>query len=123
MNASDVRGGRDWWSLQQIERPALPLLLDEWSPNDAFILNSYADDMSLPQGPINVPYCDFYDLWLLQRRHNQYSKDNSDSRETMVDTLLASSHFGEPRASIGWISFVLPKRGYRTVSNQYMDVP
>ena len=22
---SDVRGGRDWWSLQQIERPALPL--------------------------------------------------------------------------------------------------
>ena len=112
---SDVRGGRDWWSLQQIERPALPLPLDEaWvnTPIDAFILNKLRQNDMSP-----APRSDkrtllrrlSYDLTGLPPTSTQtqsFLNDNSESAyETMVDTLLASSHFGE-RWARHWLDLI-----------------
>ena len=112
---SDVRGGRDWWSLQSVERPAVPLPLDEaWinTPIDAFILKKLRQNNMSP-----APRSDkrtllrrlSYDLTGLPPTPAQtqsFLNDNSESAyETMVDTLLASSHFGE-RWARHWLDLI-----------------
>ncbi|MEW4529199.1 DUF1553 domain-containing protein [Maioricimonas sp. JC845] len=112
---SDVRGGRDWWSLQPITRPPVPQVRQQQriaNPIDAFILARLEAEEMQP-----APVADrrtlirrlFIDLTGLPPTAEQIAAseqdDAPDAWERLVDRLLASPHFGE-RWARHWLDVV-----------------
>ena len=102
-SSSDVRGGRDWWSLQPVVRPAASALSPARnSPIDAFI----ADKLAM-HGFEPAPVADrrtlirrlFYDVIGLPPTYEQteafVADESPEAWRTLVDSLLDSPHYGE----------------------------
>jgi hypothetical protein len=112
---TDVRGGRDFWSLQTVQRPDVPAAADaddSRHPIDRFIRAQLAS-----QGLTPAPLSDRRTL--IRRLHNDLIglpptaaqiaafEHDADPRswERLVDELLASPHFGERWARY-WLDLV-----------------
>jgi len=113
--STDERAGRDWWSLQKIQRPAVPQTRDGQptvNPIDAFIRERLADKELVP-----APAADrrtlirrlFQDLLGLPPSAEEIQAfiedDDPDAYEKRVDRLLSSPHFGE-RWARHWLDVV-----------------
>lgn len=111
---TELRAGRDWWSLQPIQRPEIPEFKTEQptNPIDAFILKR------LKQNQITAaPRADkrtllrrlYYDLTGLPptlAEIQEFERDTSpDAWERRIDQLLASPHYGERWARY-WLDLV-----------------
>jgi hypothetical protein len=113
--AAAKRAGRDWWSLQSIRRPAVPVPADPaWTANliDAFVKaglerahldpNPEADRRTL----IRRVTLDLTGLWPSPDEVDGFVNDQSpDAYERLVDRLLASPAYGE-RWSRHWLDVV-----------------
>ena len=113
---TDVRGGRDWWSLQPVRRPAVPAPGQDphavASPIDLFIQAKLRENHMQP-----APAADratlmrrlSNDLLGLSPTYDEirdFESDTSpDACERLVDRLLASPHFGE-RWGRYWLDLV-----------------
>jgi len=100
-----TRGGRDWWSLQPVRRPAVPDVKVKdrvVNPVDAFIVSKLeergwtlappADRRTL----IRRVTLDLIGLPPTFEEVESFAADNApDAYERLVDRLLASPHFGE----------------------------
>ena len=107
---TDVRAGRDWWSLQPVERPVVPRLAKQ--PIDAFILAKLKRESMEP-----APHADrrtlarraYFDLTGLPptpEQLEQFIGDSSpDAWPKLIDKLLASPRYGE-RWSRYWLDLV-----------------
>ena len=112
---SDVRGGRDWWSLQPVQKPTPPTVKHQdlvRNPIDAFVL------ARLEQADMDpAPFADrrhlirrvYYDMIGLAPSFEQIeafvADDREDAWERVVDSLLASPQFGEKWAR-HWLDLV-----------------
>lgn len=102
--STDRRAGRDWWSLQPIQRPAPPQLDDRAggdSPIDAFVIERLRKnglDLSRPADRRTLIRRATYDLIGLPptpERVAAFVNDNrADAYERLVDELLASPDYG-----------------------------
>ena len=112
---TDVRGGRDWWSFQPINKSPLPISTDhEWvtNPVDAFILHQLNNSGMQPAEPASRQALlrrIYFDLIGLPPSIEDFdafvnSKDES-AYEQVVDTLLASPQFGE-RWARHWLDLI-----------------
>ncbi len=113
---TDVRGGRDWWSLQPVKRPEVPtakLANGEMAqPIDAFVLAKLGAE-SLQPAPlagrrtlIRRVYSDLIGLPPSHAEIKAFLADESpDAYEKLVDRLLGSVHFGE-RWGRYWLDLV-----------------
>ncbi len=110
---TEVRAGRDWWSLQPIVRPAVPPSSDPaTAPIDAFIGRSLSR-----AGFVPAPEADratlirrlYEDLWGLPPTTQEIdafvAEASPTAYEQLVDRLLASPHFGERWARY-WLDLV-----------------
>ena len=107
---TDVRAGRDWWSLQPVERPAVPSLAKQ--PIDAFILAKLKRESMKP-----APRADrrtlarraYFDLTGLPPTPEQLEQfigdDSPDAWPKLIERLLASPRYGE-RWSRYWLDLV-----------------
>lgn len=110
---TDVRAGRDWWSLQPLVRPAVPKLTESaTTPIDAFVGQSLAEAgfMAAPPADRTALIRRLYDdLWGLPPTAQEiaaFAADESPTAyEQLVDRLLASPHFGERWARY-WLDLV-----------------
>ena len=112
---SDVRAGRDWWSLQPIRRPDVPQVREGEqvaNPIDAFILaRLQADDMQPApiadrRTLIRRLYLDLIGLPPTAKEIIAFDRDESpDAWAEIVDQLLESPHFGE-RWARHWLDVV-----------------
>lgn len=112
-STSEVRGGRDWWSLQSVKPPAVP----ETSPSidnpiDAFIARQLAANGFTPAPPadrralIRRLYYDVVGLPPTFEQTEAFVSDESDDAwQALVDTLLDSPHYGE-RWGRYWLDLV-----------------
>ncbi len=102
-STSDVRGGRDWWSLQPVVRPTVPEVSPKRdNPIDAFIAAKLATHGFEP-----APAADrrtlirrlYYDVIGLPPTYEQtetfVADESPDAWRTLVDSLLDSPHYGE----------------------------
>ena len=107
---TDVRAGRDWWSLQPVERPSVPRLSKH--PIDAFILAKLKRE-SMEHAPrsdrrtlARRAYFDLTGLPPTPKQLEQFIADSSpDAWLKLIDRLLASPHYGE-RWSRYWLDLV-----------------
>ncbi|OYW17415.1 MAG: hypothetical protein B7Z55_12570, partial [Planctomycetales bacterium 12-60-4] len=110
---TDIRAGRDWWSLQTITRPAVPATADgAISPIDAFV-----DAQLAKVGMTRAPDSDratlirrlYNDIWGLPPNVHEIAAfvatESPTAYEELVDRLLASPHFGERWARY-WLDLV-----------------
>ncbi len=112
---TETRGGRDWWSLQPIVRPDVPVVVGKTSsenPVDAFIRAGLSES-----GWVPAPQADrrtllrrlSYDLVGLPPTADEYvafeQDQTADAYERRVDRLLASPQFGE-RWGRYWLDLV-----------------
>lgn len=112
---TDVRAGRDWWSLLPVSRPTPPHVItgDRVSnPIDSFVLARLEqNDMALAPPAdrrtlIRRIYFDLLGLPPTPERVEAFVVDDSpDSYERLVDELLASPHHGERWARY-WLDVV-----------------
>jgi hypothetical protein len=96
---TSARAGRDWWSLQTVERPTPPAM---GNPVDAFIRNRLTDAKMQP-----APVADrrtlvrrvYFDLLGLPPKYEEVEafvqNDRPDAYVKLIDKLLASPHYGE----------------------------
>jgi hypothetical protein len=102
---SDVRAGRDWWSLQPVAMPEVPEPTDTGrtvNPIDAFIL-ARLDAEGMEPAPLadrrtllRRVYVDVIGLPPTVEQTAAFLADESpDAWERVVDELLASRHYGE----------------------------
>ncbi|HEY4262883.1 MAG TPA: PSD1 and planctomycete cytochrome C domain-containing protein [Schlesneria sp.] len=101
---SEVRGGRDWWSLQPVRRPSIPTNAksDMNSPIDAFI-RAKLETVPMQPSPaasratlIKRIAFDLVGLPPTYQEIQEFEGDaGPDAYERLVDRLLASPHFGE----------------------------
>jgi hypothetical protein len=102
-STSDVRGGRDWWSLQSVVRPAVPSRSPaRGSAIDAFIAEKLAMHSFEP-----APEADrrtlirrlYYDVIGLPPSYEEteafVADESPEAWRTLVDSLLDSPHYGE----------------------------
>lgn len=109
---TDLRGGRDWWSLQPIARPAVPRVPGAEHPIDAFIREKLMDSGLSPAPPgdrrtlVRRLYADVWGLPPTFDEIEAFAADE-DSRawERLVERLLMSPHFGE-RWARHWLDLV-----------------
>ena len=102
---TDVRGGRDWWSLQKVQRPQVPKVSNTRrvvNPIDAFILSRLE-----AEGVEPAPIADrrtlvrrlYNDLLGLPPTHEQIetfvADESPDAWLQLIDELLKSPHYGE----------------------------
>ena len=114
-STSDVRAGRDWWSLQPVRRPEVPEVAapaGTTNPIDAFIW-----DVLQRNGLEPAPIADrrtlmrrvYYDVIGLPPTHAEMeafvADDAPDAWARLVDKLLDSPHFGE-RWARHWLDAV-----------------
>lgn len=102
-----TRAGRDWWSLQPIKRPVVPLpsspnLRQQPNPIDILIGQKLAEKKwhRAPEADrrtlIRRVYFDLLGLPPSYEEVEAFAKDNSaDAYEKLIDKLLASPHYGE----------------------------
>ena len=111
---TDVRAGRDWWSLQPIRRPQVPQVKTRRvaNPIDAFIhagLEEVALSMAPPADRRYLVRRAFFDLIGLPptpRQVDQFLTDDSpQAYERLVDRLLHSPRYGERWARY-WLDLV-----------------
>ena len=112
---TDVRGGRDWWSLQPVNRPDVPQIkhTDRVSnPIDAFVLAKLeAENMELAPPAdkrilIRRLYFDLVGLPPSWDEIHAFVEDASPKAyENLVDRLLKSHHYGERWARY-WLDLV-----------------
>jgi len=111
--SSEVRAGRDWWSLQPVVRPAIPVTgPDSRNPIDAFVT-----DTLTKRGFTPAPRADrrvllrrlYYDLIGLPPTYEQtelfIADESANAWEKVVDSLLDSPHYGE-RWGRYWLDLV-----------------
>lgn len=112
---NDVRGGRDWWSLQPVRRPVVPTInvaSQSYSPVDAFI-QSRLNELGMNPAPaadratlIRRLFHDLLGLPPSYEEIREFESDQSpDAYERLVDRLLSSPHFGERQGRI-WLDLV-----------------
>lgn len=112
---TDVRAGRDWWSLQPIRRPDVPKVSRaEWQANpiDAFVL-AKLEQQGLTPAPeadrrtlIRRAYYDVVGLPPTREAIDTFVNDTSPQAwESLVERLLSSQHFGERWARY-WLDLV-----------------
>ncbi len=112
---TDVRGGRDWWSLQPVERPAPPTVRHAdlvSNPIDAFVL-AKLEQADMEPAPLaerrDLIRRVYYDMIGLPPTFAQVeafvSDEREDAWERVVDGLLASTQFGEKWAR-HWLDLV-----------------
>lgn len=109
---NEVRGGRDWWSFQSIERPRVPVFPGMRNPIDAFIYRKLKAQ-GLDFSPAAVKFRLFrrvhYDMTGLPPRYEDSqqfaSNPEEDAYEKLVDRLLASPRFGE-RVGRNWLDLI-----------------
>ena len=112
-STSDVRAGRDWWSLQPVQRPPIPETLPATrNPIDAFVYNALAKHGFTP-----APRADrrvllrrlYYDLIGLPPTYEQteafVADESVNAWEKVVDSMLDSPHYGE-RWGRYWLDLV-----------------
>jgi hypothetical protein len=112
-STSDVRGGRDWWSLLPVERPKIPAALTKSdNPIDAFIGRKLSEHSFEPAPPadrrtlIRRLYYDVIGLPPTFEQTEAFVADSSDDAwEKLVDQLLDSPHYGE-RWGRYWLDLV-----------------
>jgi len=112
---TDVRGGRDWWSLQPVSNPPVPTMQSQLplgNPIDAFILSRLE-----AQGLQPAPQADrrtlvrrlYFDLLGLPPSPDEIqafvADDSPQAYVRLVDRLLASPQFGE-RWGRYWLDLV-----------------
>jgi hypothetical protein len=117
---TDLRAGRDWWSLQQLVRPEPPMVTKSTrsnpsqysNPIDAFILAKlHSAEMQLAPPAtkrelIRRAYFDLLGLPPTAEDIDRFVADNSDEAyETLIDHLLQSKHYGE-RWARHWLDLV-----------------
>ena len=112
---TEVRGGRDWWSLQPVRRPVVPAIdiaSQSHSPVDAFIqsrLNELGMQPAPAAGRATLIRRLFHDLLGLPPSYEEIcefeSDPSPDAYERLVDRLLSSPHFGE-RQGRNWLDLV-----------------
>lgn len=109
---TDVRGGRDWWSLQPVRRPAVPATPGSQNPIDSFIARSLQQAGLEPAPPADRATLirrAYEDLWGLPAPAEEIEAFIADPRpeawELLIDRLLASPHFGERWARY-WLDLV-----------------
>ncbi|WP_417748549.1 PSD1 and planctomycete cytochrome C domain-containing protein [Rosistilla oblonga] len=112
---SDVRGGRDLWSLQPVERPAVPqleLLQQPTNPIDAFILARLEQDQMQPAPTASKRellrrlYFDLIGLPPTLAQIEAFEQDDSPQAfDQVVDQLLDMPQYGE-RWGRYWLDLV-----------------
>jgi hypothetical protein len=112
---NDVRGGRDWWSLQPVRRPDVPelkTLPQPASPIDAFVMARLEAQQMVPTSPadkstlIRRLYFDLTGLPPTQDQIESFERDTSDKAwESVIDQLLESPQYGE-RWGRFWLDLV-----------------
>ncbi|MEO2088187.1 MAG: DUF1549 domain-containing protein, partial [Gemmataceae bacterium] len=97
-----TRAGRDWWSLQPVKRPEVPKADGTPNPIDRFILARLEKTGLTPAPPadkrtlIRRVYFDLLGLPPTFEQVEAFAEDDSpDAYEKLIDTLLASPHYGE----------------------------
>ena len=103
--STNTRAGRDWWSLQPIVRPAIPVSRESKAsanPIDAFIGAKRQAAGFVPAPPadhrtlIRRVYFDLHGLPPTFEQVEAFARDDSqDAYEKLIDTLLASPRYGE----------------------------
>ncbi len=110
---SDVRGGRDWWSLQPVIQPDVPAMpTASGNPIDAFIGHKLSTHRMHPAAPadrrtlIRRLYYDVLGFPPSFEQTEAFVSDKSaDAWERQVNTLLDSPHYGERWGSY-WLDLV-----------------
>ena len=109
-STTDVRGGRDWWSLQPVVRPAVPRLAKH--PVDAFIAAKLAKESmvsAVRAGRRTLVRRACFDLTGLPptpEQVEQFIRDPApDAWSRLIDRLLASPRHGEHWARY-WLDLV-----------------
>ncbi len=112
---TETRAGRDWWSLQPIRRPTVPVVeakTASGNPVDAFIRAGLSERDWVPAPPADrrtLLRRLSYDLIGLPPTAEEYAAFEQDQRadayERRVDRLLASPQFGE-RWGRYWLDLV-----------------
>ena len=107
---SDVRAGRDWWSLQPVKRPAVPRLASH--PVDAFIQVKLKDLAMTPAKRASrraLARRAYFDLTGLPPSPNAMEQFLADTAPgawpRLIDRLLASPRYGE-RWARHWLDLV-----------------
>ena len=107
---SDVRAGRDWWSLQPINRPAVPRLAKH--PIDAFVRAKLKERSLTPAKRADRrmlarrAYFDMTGLPPSPGEMEQFLADNAPGAwPRLIDRLLASPRYGE-RWARHWLDLV-----------------
>jgi hypothetical protein len=114
-STSEIRAGRDWWSLQPIVKPDVPLPANKdrvVNPIDAFILDQL-ESANLQPAPladrrtlIRRLYFDLLGLPPTFQEIDAFERDLSpDAYEKLVDALLDSPQFGQ-RWGRYWLDLV-----------------
>lgn len=112
---TELRGGLDWWSLQPLSRPKIPVVRHQdrvRNPIDAFVLDKLEKKgLSIAEEAGRVVWLRraTFDLWGLPPTPEEidgFAADRSaDAYEKVVDHLLASPHYGE-RWGRHWLDVV-----------------
>ncbi len=109
-STTDVRGGRDWWSLQPVVRPAVPRLAKH--PVDAFIAAKLAKESMVSavragrRTLVRRAYFDLTGLPPTPEQVEQFIRDSApDAWPRLIDRLLASPRHGEHWARY-WLDLV-----------------
>lgn len=109
-STTDVRGGRDWWSLQPVVRPAVPRLAKH--PVDAFIAAKLAKESMVSavragrRTLVRRAYFDLTGLPPTPEQVEQFIRDPApDAWPRLIDRLLASPRHGEHWARY-WLDLV-----------------
>ncbi len=109
-STTNVRGGRDWWSLQTVERPAVPRLAKH--PVDAFIAAKLAKESMVSavradrRTLVRRAYFDLTGLPPTPEQVEQFIRNPApDAWSRLIDRLLASPRYGEHWAR-HWLDLV-----------------
>ncbi|MEZ6127588.1 MAG: PSD1 and planctomycete cytochrome C domain-containing protein [Planctomycetaceae bacterium] len=108
---TDVRGGRDWWAFQPVQRPNVPAATTSANPIDAFVTATLKQQSLTPAPPadsetiIRRMYINVIGLPPSFDELKQWNANFENDGTALVDHLLNSPHFGE-RWGRYWLDLV-----------------